>query len=71
MFHPKGVHKIRENINILCAVNLTDLVLLRLKLAITCLLRECFALSGDGSETLSTDILDDRCNQAIWCRNSN
>lgn len=49
----------------------TDLVLLWLQLAVTCLLRKSFALSRDGSETLSTDILNDRCDQAVWCRNSN
>ena len=68
MFHPERdvsmAHETHHGID-------TNLVLLRLELAVTSLLRERLALRGDGCKTLRTDILDNRSDETRWCGHSN
>ncbi len=48
----------------------TNLVFLRLELAVTSLLCKRLALRRDGCKTLRTDILDDGGDETRWCGHS-
>ena len=67
MFHPERdvsmAHETHHGID-------TNLVLLRLELAVTSLLRERLALRGNGRKTLRTDILNNRSDETRWCGHS-
>ena len=70
MFHPVNESTSVE-ITFANDRDLKHLILLRSKLAISCLLRKCFGLRRYCRQPLVAGVLDDRCNETVVSGDSN